>query len=494
MGIVVKQGFYNTLWMAVGILIGYVNIILLFPIFLTADQFGLTRILWAAGTVFGQFALLGSPQILIKFFTDISKKPKQRGGFFMLMLLISLLGFAVFLLAGTLFHQQIINSYANKSSLFGNYFSYIYVITFFFIYFNILEAYLRALLKTTVAAFLKYTMIRIIWLILILLYMQKIIRFETFIFWFVGAYGIILVILVGYSLALNILKISFRMRFLTSKKIKSMSIFGIYVILGGSTAYLGNYIDVLMVGGMIDLKNVAFYSVAFYLGTVVLLPFNGTANILIPIISESFAKNDLKKIKEIYQNASTNLTLVSILIFLGIWLNVDNIFQLLPPSYAAGKYVMLFIALAKLITAGVGVNVFIIQYSKYFKNLFWFNIAFLIFVVFTNYLFIPTMGIVGAALATFLSQFLVLTMEVIFIYNKMKILPFKMSNLKIIILAGIVFIIVFLIPQQPNIILDIVLRSGIIILIYLPLAYFWKVSEEYNGLINKWLQKIAQIK
>ncbi len=493
MGIVIKQGFYNTLWLIIGIIIGYVNTILLFPAFLTADQFGLTRVLWAAGTIFAQFTLLGSPQILIKFFPDFGKSVRERGGFFVLMLLIPLLGFVVFFILVNLFQGQIIHWYANKSTLFADNFSYLYLITFFFIYFNILEAYLRALLKTSVAAFLRNVILRVIWLVLIILHYSHIISFETFLFWFVNAYGIILVILVIYALAIRSLHFSFRLDFIPKKQLRSMAVFGLFVILGGSATSLANYIDVLMVGGMINLKSVAFYSVAFYLGTVILLPYNGTINILVPIISEAFSKNNLTKIKEIYQGASINLSLVSMLIFLGIWLNVDNIFRLLPPAYASGKYVLLFIALAKLLGASVGVSIFILQYSQYFKSLFLFNIILLVFVVITNYLLIPPLGIVGAALATFLAQFLVLSLEVIFVYVKLKILPFKPANIKILILGGFVYLVVFFIPQQANIAVDIILRSSIIIAIYLPLAFFWDVSKEYSNLTKKYLRMANQL-
>ncbi len=493
MGVVIKQGFYNSVWMAVGLAIGYVNMVLLFPVFLTADQFGLTRVLWAAGTVFGQFALLGSPQVLMKFFPQFGNKPKQKGGFFMFMLFIALVGFLLFLLAGFIFKGQIINTYANQSKLFGDNYNYIYVLTFFFIFFNVLEAQLRAALKTTVASFLKNTVIRVIWLALIVLYQKKLISFETFIFWYVSAYAVILLILVVYAISIGQLTLSFRMNFLTARQMKNMGLFGLYVILSSSTAYLANYLDVLMVGGMIDLKSVAFYSVAFYLGSVILLPFNGTSTILIPIISESFSKNNLSRVKEIYQSASVNLSLASMLIFLGIWLNADNIFRLLPPSYSSGKYVLLFIALTKLLSASLAVSVFVLQYSKYFKQVFWFNITFLIVVVVSNYFLIPPLGIVGAALATFLAQIFILTINVLFVYSRIKILPFKSGTLKILILGGLVYGAVCFIPQFHNILLDILLRSFIILVIYLPLAYFWKVSDEYSGFVLKYLRMASHL-
>ena len=492
MGMVMKQGFFNSVWMFLGIVIGYVNTVLLFPIFLTADQFGLTRVLWAAGSVFAQFALLGGPQILIKFIPEYDKKPKEKSGFFTLMLLVPLLGFVVFFIAGTLFKGTIVNSYATQSNLFGDNFNYLFTITFFLIYFGILEAYLRALFKTTVAAFLKNVMLRIFWLGLIILYQQKLISFETFIFWFINAYGIILLILIVYALALGQLNISFRMNFVTTKRMRIMGEFGLYVILGGSTAFLANYIDVLMVGGMINLKSVAFYSVAFYLGTVIQLPFNGTSSILIPIISEGFSKNNMGKIKEIYQQASINLSLVSMLIFLGIWLNADNIFRLLPSAYSSGKYVLLFIALGKLAGAFAAVSIFIIQYSQHFKKLLWFNISFLGFVVISNYLLIPVLGILGAAIATSLSQFFVLSLEVLYVYRKMNILPFSWSTLKVLILGGLIYLVVIFIPEQANIMIDIILRSIIIIVLYLPLVYFWNVSEEYSNLAKKYFRIAAQ--
>jgi glycosyltransferase involved in cell wall biosynthesis len=57
MEIVIKQGFYNTLRLVIGIFIDCVNTILLYPAFSMANRFGSTRILRDAGTVFAPFSI-----------------------------------------------------------------------------------------------------------------------------------------------------------------------------------------------------------------------------------------------------------------------------------------------------------------------------------------------------------------------------------------------------------------------------------------------------
>jgi O-antigen/teichoic acid export membrane protein len=68
MGIVAKQGLYNSIWQYVGIVLGYINTVLLFPVILQAEEFGLTRVLWSAATLATTFSLSGVQGVMIKFY------------------------------------------------------------------------------------------------------------------------------------------------------------------------------------------------------------------------------------------------------------------------------------------------------------------------------------------------------------------------------------------------------------------------------------------
>ena len=82
MGIVQKASIKLTVVLYLGAALGYLNRILLFTHFLSADQVGLAGILINAAALYAQFATLGIPSISNKFFPFFHNKEKGHHGFF----------------------------------------------------------------------------------------------------------------------------------------------------------------------------------------------------------------------------------------------------------------------------------------------------------------------------------------------------------------------------------------------------------------------------
>ena len=77
MGTIKKQAFFNLIFNYVGIAIGYVNVVLLFPNIFTQDQFGLTRVLISIAAIFTQIASLGGPRILVRYYPHFKNEDKS---------------------------------------------------------------------------------------------------------------------------------------------------------------------------------------------------------------------------------------------------------------------------------------------------------------------------------------------------------------------------------------------------------------------------------
>ncbi|MBN4052435.1 oligosaccharide flippase family protein, partial [Sphingobacteriaceae bacterium AH-315-L07] len=92
MGIITRQGFKLSIVTYIGIVLGYVNVVLLFPNILEPEQFGLTRILIAIGVIALQVGQLGTPQIIIKYFPYFQSEENKHSGILFLMLLINFVG------------------------------------------------------------------------------------------------------------------------------------------------------------------------------------------------------------------------------------------------------------------------------------------------------------------------------------------------------------------------------------------------------------------
>jgi O-antigen/teichoic acid export membrane protein len=492
MGIVAKQSIYNSLASYLGILIGAINTIVLFPNVFSADEFGLTRVLGAASIMIASFGSFGMPNVTLKFFPFFRDKEKKHNGFLFFILCVPLIGYAILMGLSFFFKDDIVSHYSKTSSLFKDYFNYIALLTIYLVYFHIFDAYLRALYKTVIYVFLQNVVLRFLWMILIILYYFKYLDFDQFMFYYVNAYALLLLIMLVYTVYIKEFFVSPSFKKFDKKKVKEMAIFGLFVILGASSGLVSGAIDSLMIGALTEngLAQVGYYSIALYIGIMIMIPYGSITRIATPIISEAWNNNDTKKIDKIYKQTSTNLMLIGTLLFLGIWLNADNIFQMLPKEYVVAKYVLLFLCIAKLFDVATGVNATIIQFSKFFKLMLYFNVLLIVLLIGTNFLLIPKYGIEGAAVATLISIVIVNSIRLIIIKVKMGILPFTIKSIYIPVIGIITYVIVYFIPPVEWFVLDIIIRSVIITSVFVPAMYLLKVSDEFNGLIDKTLRVI----
>ena len=179
--------------------------------------------------------------------------------------------------------------------------------------------------------------------------------------------------------------------------------------------------------------------------------------------------------------------MIGLLLFIGIWANVHNVFQILPAEYEQGKYVILFMMLAKLFEMSTGVANVIYSTSRYYRYQTYFMSFLVVIVIITNLLFIPRYGIVGAALASAISSLIYNFLRFLFIKLRFGMQPFSRRTLLLILISLGSYFISLLIPVFSNFIIDIVIRSSFITLIFGALVLVFHVSEEVdNGFHSVW--------
>jgi len=493
MGVISRQGILNLIVSYIGVIIGSINTIFLFPNIFSAAEFGLTRVIVSAAMMGTALFSFGVNSFTIKFFPFFKDKANQNNGFLFFIMLIPFVGYLLFLLTTFIFKPQIVAFYITNSSLFSDNFGYTIILTLYIIYLNVFDSYLKALHKSVFYNFLDNIVLKFIWLLLILLYYFKLLNFNEFIFGYVNAYGLLILFEIIYLIYIKEFFILPNFKKFDLKTVKKILAFGVFTMFGAGVTGMAATIDSLIIGSIdkSGLAGVAFYSVAFYVSYLIVIPFNALTRIINTSISEAWKNNDVNKIKELYKKSSNNLLLIGMLIFLGIWLNVDSFFQLVPTEYEQAKYVLLFICIAKLIEISVGINGMIINFSKYFRVIFFMNILLVFLLVSTDYLLIPIMGIVGAALATLISTFIIISIYLIFLYYKYQMLPFTHKSIYTIIIGLLIYFIVNLIPDLNHLMINIAVRSFLIILLFVPTVYFLKVSAGFNRIIDTNLQRVG---
>lgn len=431
-----------------------------------------------------QIIALGVPNSMIKFFPELSGKTKIPQGLFWGFCLPPLLVSIVFTVVFLIFEHQFLSFYQKDTSLLGDYYLYILPLIFFVTLFSLLSNFLKVFYDTVFASFLQDVLLRLLVIGNLFLFSFKLISFNVFMMVFVGNYGLIFLILLVYAFSKKQLSFVPSIDVFTKEVTRRIAHYSLFSFFNGLNYIVIVNIDILMVGAFAGLGDTAIYSIAIYIGTVISVPKKSIGKISFPVIANSFDKNDMANVGDVYKKSSVNQYLIGLLIYIGIIANFHNLFAILPPEYATGAQVILIIGLANLFDMVTGVNGVIIVCSRFYRTDLYLSTLLVLLAVVFNYLFIPRFGIVGAASATALSIFIFNSIRVFYVWQKFKLQPFSIHILWITLSGIIIFGLSSLLPLIFNTYIDLLIRSVLISLLYITSVWIFKLSDEVNGTIK----------
>lgn len=490
MGTIRKQSIISTIYIYTGVLIGFISTGILMPRFLSESQNGIVKLLISYSLLFSQFASLGFQTATVRFFPYFKNKLKGHHGYFFLLMVVGIIGFTLFLVLYYLIKRPILNFESAKSSDFAHYFFLILPLTFFFLFFNLLDIYARVLIQSTIGTFLKELLQRIFILIAIVLYIFHWIGFWHFIILYITAASTPTLILFVYLLYRG--EIFFKPDFsmIRQNLLRPMISLSVYGLLIGFSQIAISQVDSILINFIKNPAQTGIYAITFYYGTLVILPSRAVFRIAPTFIAEAFKKNDLETISSIQYKSCLNQLLLGTGLFVLLWLNIDNVFRILPPEYLAGKYVIFFIGIANLISMAGGLSSQVITNSDLYRYNGIFVFIYLFLTVMLNIILIKTIGIVGAAMAAMLSIFVFNLVKFVFIRRRFKIQPYDRNHLKIIIIGATSFLVVNVFSYPDSLILNILIKSTLFGLFFVLFNYVFKSSQDFNRFINMYINRI----
>lgn len=493
MGVIIRQSIQNTVISYIGVALGFVSTILLFPRIVTPDQYGLIRLLISLALVCAQFAHLGIKNIVIKYFPYFSHSRKSRGSLLTLAIVIPLVGFALFCVLYLFFDDLFLSSFNDESALFSQFYVYLIPLVFAVLFFETLNSYIQALHDSVTGSFLNEVLMRALMIGLLIIFYYELISFTGFMIGFIAIYNIQPVYLIIYLYRKKQLSLSIPFQNETRRHIKGIATFGAYSFLGGLAMLLVGNIDIIMLGAMIDFSGAAVYAIAFYTGSVIAVPQRSIGKIAMPLLAGMIKNKEYDEIESLYKRTSLNQIIAGSLLFVGIWANMHNLMYLLPPEYNGVQWVIIIIASAKLFNMATGINGGIIINSKYYRFDLYTNILLIFLAVITNYLLIPFYGIIGAAIATAFSILIYNLVKVIFVWIKFSMQPFQWNALAILVIAAGCLLLSFQIPYLYNFFVDVIVRSLIITIIFLGLILLFNLSDDVKNLAKESLRRMRGI-
>jgi len=308
---------------------------------------------------------------------------------------------------------------------------------------------------------------------------------EVFIYGVTIVYAIRTLIMMGYAFAIR--KPVLRFKKITN--VNSIIKYSLLIIIAGSVASIILEIDKFMLGQYIKIENAAYYGVAIYIATVVGVPARAMHQITNPITAVFLNENNKSALKDLYKRTSINLFIIGGFVFLLIVLNINELYDVLREEYRGGVFVVFLVGAAKLIDNVLGNNNAILFNSNYYRVVLLLGFILAILAIILNALLIPKYGINGAAFATFLAVIIYNSCKVGFVYLKFKILPFTSNTLKalMVLLAFVGTFYFWEFPFHP--VINIALKSTLIGLLYMLLAYRLNLSEDITAILDKYLKQ-----
>ncbi len=480
MGIIINQSVKGTICTYVGVVLGFLTTGILLQLIFSTEQVGLLKIIVAYATLVAQFGTLGFSGVAIRLFPFFKDPKSGHHGFLSMTLLAGLAGSLITLLLFLIFRNWFIEFSLEKSALLVDYLNYLLVLIFFQIFFILLDGYYTALLNSVHGTFLREVFQRILIIIGIGFFYYELIDFHQFVFFYIASMSVPTLFIVYTLISEKQFPLKTDFAFLKKPLLHSVGLMALFSILNGFSVLIIQTVDTLMINKMMGLSATGIYTVCFFFGIIVSIPSRAILKITNIVSADAWKNNDLNNIRTIYEKSCITLFIIGLIMFLGLWANIDNVFHILRPEYLPGKWVIFFIGLGSLIDMSTGANSSILGSSKYYKVQTVFLLVLVVLLVITNLLLIPVLGITGAALGGAVSLTILNLLRFSFLYYKYGLQPF---NLNFVIVAAIgigAYLITMLLPVLPNFILDIFVRSTILTVLFCLPVYLLKISPDIN--------------
>lgn len=493
MGVVRRQSVVSTIFIFAGFLIGAVNIFFFYgnEKYFSHDEFGLTRLLPDVALIFSASCTLGGAIALVKFFPFYnSYLTKQKNDLPLIGLIACIIGCIVFFVVLPYSKDFFIRKFSAKSALFTQYFNLLYPYVVGMAFFTYFEACHWAIRQSVLPNVLRELIFRLLSLVLILLMAFKVISFDQFIFLYALIYPFMALVMF-INLVNNKFFVFTGISSVTKRLGKKVIQFTAFIFMGSLLHIAATVIGIIVLAsqGQNGLGDVAVFTIATYLVTLMDIPLRSMTGIASAIIAQAWKDKDLKRIDDLYTKTALTLLIAGLFILGLVLLNADNIALFLGKKYAGIYFIILVLGISKLIDLGSGLNAQILLSSKYWKIDFYTQLVLVGLMLALNYYLIKRFSIMGSAYATLISFLIYNSLRFYYIKRLFKLQPFTMKNLYALFLGAACFVPVWYLPFVGNIYIDSVLKTILFATVFVWAFYRFKISADINRAVDVYLDK-----
>lgn len=478
-----------------GSVIGTLSTLYIYPLDMTLH--GLCMFLLTTALMFTPFLLFGSGAVAINNYNEFKTHDKRDNGFLAVIFSMYLFGSALFALVFFFRGEWFGSFFYSGKTEYNKYFGYILPLTILQAGCALIDVYLNNFTKVIIPAIFREFLLKLTLPLLIGLHVLGYISVDTVVFGLAGNYMLALALLILYTIYLRRQSFTVTFKFLNRERVKRIVNYAFFAILGAFGTQLVNYLDIVMIKAILPpLEFISVYSMHYNLANFINMPIIAVISVASPLVARYMADKDHEKISHIYISTSTIMLLLGCFLMAGILINMESIYTLMKngDAYRSGLLVLVFLGFAKLFDMATGLNSQIIGYSSYYKVNFYTVIFLGLLNTVLNFVFIHSIGIAGAALATLIAMTLFNIFKLYFVRKKFGVWPFKIKDLYIIATTLVVAVLAFIMPAGKNPYIQILIRSTVFTTLFWAFAFYFNYSPQVTLMATNLIRRIKLIR
>lgn len=474
-----KQALWFTLINYIGVLIGTVSTLFIYP--QDTELLGIFRFVDGFAQVLYPVLVLGASTALLNFQPKLNTYLQRK---LFTYSLFSVFAMILFCCIGVYAIYQI-DVLKNKE-----YFSYGFVIAVCLAYVDVFKRQATNLQKLAVPTFYEKVVPKLALPFVFLLILKTGLDTKQGLTLYAVAFVLVLLGIVMYLFRYfkPVLSTNFTDLFQEIPR-KAYYQYSLYAFCASLGSFFAFRIDSLMIPQFISNQANGDFSIGVNLANALMIPATGVFALYSPLISKSLKIDDLSLLQIKYSEVAKNLFFIGIILYGCVILGMHDLFELLPTAdklipilpvlYILGGNVVLNMAM--------GFNTEIIAYSKHYR----FNLTAIILLGVLNiglnyYILTQTnYGIIGVAWASLFAMSVFNMAKLWFIYKQFNILPFNRSYLKTVVVSLALLLFFYWLPITMVEGFDFVIRCGLYVLILSGLLYRLGWVPEWNKSVDK---------
>jgi O-antigen/teichoic acid export membrane protein len=485
MGIVQSQSIKNTVITFFGFGIGAINALFLYTTFLGKLHYGIVATILSFANIMMPIMAFGAQNTLIRFFS-FYKTQKEKEEFLTFILVLPFAFIIPIILLFYTFYEPISNLWIIENPSLKSFFWTIPFVGLFMAYFEIFYAWVKVQMQSVVGNLISEVFVRLLVMVLLFSVHFNFITKNVFVYSVVLAYFIQFLAMMMY--AFSVYKPVFR--FVIPSNLKEIIQYSLFIIISGGVAVMLVDFDKVMIPHYMHISNNSLYAVAIFISTVIVVPSRAMTQIVAPITAKLMIEEKHDELNDLYKKSAINLQVIGGFLMLLIFLNIKEMYQIIPKDYSGGIWVVFMIGLAKFYDVLLGNNNSIIVNTKYYRTVLLFGIFTVLLMIGLNIIFIPKYGIEGSAFATLLTVIIYNTIKLVYVVRKMNLYPFTIKTIYSLGIIMITFAIFYFWDFHFYAFVNIILKSALITITYIFVNYKMKISEEFNQVCQTTLFKL----